>query len=194
MIGYQSHPKDRLIKNITGRQISYAMIDAMQRYEPLRSYAKDRFNRDMTFVRGLVLDRDEYTENRYEQTPMIVVDNVKRVMSELSDKRTWVLAIMIKVAHKGEYFDPPEEDGVVTYSGFDEVEQIADYIVEALAKCQVLQCLDFEEIEIITEPLRFLSTHTEYNGFMNFTLTTDAMNCIGKNWLTDEATNGLGGQ
>ena len=188
MIGEELHNRTGLIAQVTPRQLSKLMVLAIEDYEPMRRYIARVFNKDLTYIRGLCLDRDEHSENQYEDLPAITIDTVKWKLSEVTDKRYYVFGIQVKIVRKNEFFDPVVKDGNIhTYEGLDIVETINQMILEAIASCKQFQCMTFEEVEMLSEPVRFISNQTEYNGFMNLILSAESYHCIGAKWLVDTA-------
>ena len=184
--GYDFRGEGRL-KDLTHKQISYLMIEACKQYAPLNEYVRNLYGKELTYVRGLVLERDEWSENRYEDVPMILIDPVKKTFSENENIRRFVFGIQTKVVHKDEYFGVPRSDPhVEEYTGIDEVEMINLMILEAFLKHPILACLKYDEVEMYEEPVRFLSNHTEYNGFITINFSAYAELCIGGNLLQSD--------
>lgn len=169
----------------TNKIIGTQIIDACKAYAPLNNYVEGLFNKSLTYIRGLVLDRDEYSENFYKHCPLIILDSVSRLDGTTSEYKEYGLGIHVLVVHEDEYFDKPRINDIIVYEGIDEVEEINKLIIEAINFCDSLRCYDFADIDSFAEPLRVVSNHNEYRGYIRLNITEENDFCIG-----NESING----
>ena len=154
---------------MTNKEISLAIIEACKKSTELNDYCTLKFNQSITYMRGIELERDEWSDNEYEYLPMIIIDSVQRTSGINDNATASVLSVQVKIKHDEEYWKMEPIDNVITYDGIDEVEMVNSMITRAVEASTVLKCLDMIDIDSYADPVRFASNSTEYNGYIQFT-------------------------
>jgi hypothetical protein len=152
---------------MTNKEISLYIIEACKASDELNDYFRATYGKDVTYCRGLNLERDEYDENEYEYVPMILIDSIQNTRGESNDRLISTLGIQTKIRHTDGFKPIVPVDNVLTYAGIDEIEHINELIIKAIEAHEQLKCLDIEDIDSYADPVRFTSNSTEYNGFIH---------------------------
>ena len=162
---------------MTSREISLEIIDACKNYTPLIDWLTLTFGKNLTFTRGLRLDIDYFSYDGYATMPMLIIDPERKTDYRSPEKR-WEILLHTTIIHTDDEFKDdgfPIVDDVITLDGLDETETLCDLIVEAIKESDVDAMLD--DIEVMVEPVEFVSNATEYNGHV--VLTYSKPNTIG---------------
>ena len=155
------------------KDISLKIIEACKNSQELNDYIQTHYGKSLTYVRGLVLERDEWSENEWADVPMILIDSIKRSEGSRDDEKLYVLSIQTKIKHEDEYGEMPKIDDVVTYTGIDEIEDINEMIIKAIKESVDLRCYSLVDIDSYADPVRFISNETEYNGFIHLVFSKE---------------------
>lgn len=153
---------------MTSKEISLHIVDACKASAELNYFMIATYAKPLTYARGLNLDVDYYSENKYEDVPIIIIDPEKNTI-ESDTGNTFAMVLHIKVAHEGEFKDGFDKvNSVITLAGIDEVEAIGGFIQVAIQE-KFSTLLEIQDMEMYLDPLAHVSNFTEYNGHIVIT-------------------------
>ncbi len=158
---------------MTSKEISLNIITACKASTDLNDYITATYGKALTYARGLNLDIDYFSENEYEDVPIIIIDAEQNTIEE-DGELTSSMVLHIKVVHVDEFKSGfTKVDNVITLDGIDEVEIISGYIITAIRE-KFAPLLDLQGIDAYLDALAHVSNFSEYNGHIVMTFTKES--------------------
>jgi len=160
---------------MTNKEIALNIIGFCKANDALNAYILEKFNKRLTYTRGLNLKVDYYSANDYAHVPIVIFDPETKNYEQDGTILKGV-NLQVKIVHKDEFKKDFEKiDDVIVIEGLDEIEDICAFIEQSIIEgFALLGDLEINTVDTYYSPVEHISNYTEYNGHIVVTFTKDS--------------------